>query len=147
MTTFSKTPTGPSQRQLKVGEQIRHIMSEVLARSDFHNEVLARAHVCIGEVRMSPDLRHARAYITSLMGESMSEAVKALNENEYHFRKTLSQELTMKFLPKVCFVEDDSFHEANKINALFTSDRVSRDLDAETDSVESSYSRFKNVAD
>ena len=128
MTTFSKAPTGPSQRQLKVGEQIRHIISEILARSDFHSDVLSRAHVCIGEVRMSPDLRHAKAYITSLMGENMSEAAKALNENEFQFRKILSKELSMKFLPKIRFLEDDSFHEANKINSLFVSDRVSQDL-------------------
>ncbi len=131
MTTFSKAPTGPSQRQLKVGEQIRHIISEVLARSDFHSDVLSRAHVCIGEVRMSPDLRHAKAYITSLMGENMSEATKALNENEFHFRKVLSKELSMKFLPKIRFLEDDSFHEANKINSLFVSNHVSQDLNKE----------------
>ena len=131
MATFSKTPTGPSQRQLKVGEQIRHIISEVLARSDFHSDVLARAHVCIGEVRMSPDLRHAKAYITSLMGENMREAAQILNDNEYHFRKVLSKELSMKFLPKLRFLEDDSFYEANKIETLFTSEHVSQDLAVE----------------
>lgn len=141
-TVFSKESTGPSQRQLKVGEQIRHIVSEVLARSDFHSPILAKAHLCIGEVRMSPDLRHGRAYVTSLMGENMAEAIKVLNENEYQIRKVLSQELTMKFLPRIRFVEDESFHEANKINALFVSERVAQDMGeslvAETETVEKS---------
>ena len=129
MTLFSKIATGPSQRQLKVGEQIRHIISEVLTRSDFHSPVLANAHICIGEVRMSPDLRHGRAYVTSLMGENMAEATQALNENEYQIRKVLAKELTMKFLPKIHFVEDDSFYEANKINSLLVSSHVAQDID------------------
>lgn len=129
MTLFSKTSTGPSQRQLKVGEQIRHIISEILTRSDFHSSVLAKAHVCIGEVRMSPDLRHGRAYVTSIMGENMTEATKVLNENEYQIRKVLSKELTMKFLPRIRFVEDESFYEANKINSILVSTHVSQDID------------------
>lgn len=128
MTAFSKAPTGPSQRQLKVGEQVRQILSDVLRRTDFHNAVISKAHICIAEVRMSPDLRHARAYITSLMGHNMAEAAEALNENEYQFRKVLSQELTMKFLPKIRFLEDDTFYEANKIQALFSQDKVRQDL-------------------
>lgn len=132
MTLFSKTSTGPSQRQLKVGEQIRHIISEILTRSDFHSPVLAKAHVCIGEVRMSPDLRHGRAYVTSIMGENMAEATKVLNENEYQIRKVLSKELTMKFLPRIRFVEDESFYEANKINSLLVSNHVSQDIDEPT---------------
>ena len=129
MTLFSKTSTGPSQRQLKVGEQIRHIISELLTRSDFHSPVLAKAHVCIGEVRMSPDLRHGRAYVTSIMGENMAEATKILNENEYQIRKVLSKELTMKFLPRIHFVEDESFYEANKINSLLVSNHVAQDIE------------------
>ena len=132
MTLFSKTSTGPSQRQLKVGEQIRHIISEILTRSDFHSPVLAKAHVCIGEVRMSPDLRHGRAYVTSIMGENMTEATKVLNENEYQIRKVLSKELTMKFLPRIRFVEDESFYEANKINSILVSTHVSQDIEEPT---------------
>lgn len=132
MTLFSKTSTGPSQRQLKVGEQIRHIISEILTRSDFHSPVLAKAHICIGEVRMSPDLRHGRAYVTSIMGENMTEATKVLNENEYQIRKVLSKELSMKFLPRIRFVEDEAFYEANKINSLLVSTHVSQDIDEPT---------------
>ncbi len=132
MTLFSDTSSlgsskGPSQRQLKVGEQIRQILSEIIARNDFHSDVLERTHVCISDVRMSPDLRHGKAYITSLMGKSMVDAVDALNENEFHFRKKLSRELTMKFLPKIRFLEDDTFHEANKIESLLSEKRVAQD--------------------
>tara|TARA_R110002095_G_scaffold129578_2_gene112388 strand:- start:3491 stop:3919 length:429 start_codon:yes stop_codon:yes gene_type:complete len=132
MTLFSKTSTGPSQRQLKVGAQVRNIISEVLTRSDFHSPVLAKAHVCISEVRMSPDLRHGRAYVTSIMGDNMTEATKALNENEYQIRKVLSKELTMKFLPRIHFVEDEAFYEANKINSLLVTTHVAQDIDEPT---------------
>lgn len=133
MTLFSKASTGPSQRQLKVGEQIRHIISDILARFDFHSDVLAKASLCISEIRMSPDLRHGRAYVTSLMGQNMAEAIKVLNENEFYIRKILSKELSMKFLPKIHFVEDESFHEANKMTSLMSSDHVSQDIERPKD--------------
>lgn len=135
MTAFSSpnlvsASKGLSQRQLKVGEQIRQILSEVIAKNSIHNDVLEQTHVCISEVRMSPDLRLGKAYITSLMGASMDAAVAALNENEFHFRKKLSRELSMKFLPKIRFLIDDTFFEANKIQSLLSQETVRQDIEA-----------------
>ena len=117
-----------SQRQLKVGEQIRQILSEIIAKNEVHNDVLERSHVSICEVRMSPDLRHGKAYVSSLMGQDMDKAVGALNECEPFFRKGLSKELRMKFLPKIQFYEDETFFEANKIQSLLSQDRVANDV-------------------
>lgn len=129
MTAFKIKSKGPSQRQLKVGEQVRHILSDILARFDFHDETLAKAHVHLSEIRMSPDLRNGKAYITSLMGENLESCIKALNDNEFYIRKLLAKEMTMKFLPKIRFYVDDAYIEANKIEALFQSNQVSQDLE------------------
>ncbi len=123
-----KDETGLSQRQRKVGEQVRQILSEIISKNEVHNDVLERSCVSICEVRMSPDLRHGKAYVSSLMGQNMKEAVQALNESEFHFRKGLSKELKMKFLPKIIFFEDETFYEANKIQDLLSTDKVANDI-------------------
>ena len=120
--------TGPSQRQLKVGEEIRHLISEVLRKTDFHHATLTKRSVNISEVRMSPDLRHARVYILPLRGENSAEIVTALNELAPKIRHLLSQQLTLKFLPKLKFVEDEAFFEADKMDKIFQSSHVAQDL-------------------
>lgn len=117
----------PSQRQLKVGEQIRQILSEIIVKNELHDDVIETSCVSICEVRMSPDLRHGKAYVSSLMGKDMQEAVEALNKCEFHFRKELSRQLRMKFLPKIHFYADDTFFEVNKIESLLSSEKVQKD--------------------
>ena len=134
MSAFETSSSGPSQRQLKVAEQVRQILSEVLVRGEFHDALLERSHASIAEVRMSPDLRHAKVYVTSLMGESMAEVVVALNDHVAFFRRALSKGLAMKFLPKVRFLEDDTFYEVNKIQSLLSSPRVRGDVEVSVSS-------------
>jgi ribosome-binding factor A len=123
-----RTHTGPSQRQLKVGEEIRHLISDVLRKTDFHHTTLTKTSVNISEVRMSPDLRHARVYILPLQGTNSAEIVTALNELAPRIRHLLAKHLTIKFLPKLKFVEDDAFLQASKIDEIFQTKHVAQDL-------------------
>lgn len=118
----------PSQRQLRVGEQIRSILSEILLRSDFHDTNLAIAQVSINEVRLSPDLRHARVYALSRFGENIENVIEALNAHAPEMRKILAKQLTLKFLPRLYFVPDQTYFEANKIESLLKSQHVAQDL-------------------
>lgn len=113
-------PTGPSQRQRRVGEQLRHIISETLQRGHFDNAMLMdQSHnVIVSEVRASPDLKHARAYVMSLNGENMDALLPALNSQAHIFQKDIGRQGTTKFTPKVTFVTDQSFDEAQHIEAL-----------------------------
>ena len=123
------TSQEPTQRMLKVGETIRHSLSLILHRYDFHDEVLAKTIVNISEVRMSPDLKHARIYVLPLQGQNSKEVVKTLNEHAAPLRKILAKELTLKFMPALRFVEDEAFFETDKIEALLHSPHVKQDLE------------------
>ena len=114
---------GQSQRQLRVGEQIRHVVAQVLQRGDFHNELLldAASTVTVSEVRVSPDLRNATAYISTLGGQNLVEVLKALNDTAAHFQKEVGREITTRNTPRLRFVEDQSFAEADKIERLLKS--------------------------
>lgn len=111
---------GPSQRQLRVAEQVRHILSETMQRGKFTDMVLYEAaqNVTVAEVRMSPDMKHARAYVMTLGGRDMDTILPALNQAAPLFQKELARNLTMKFTPRVKFVVDDTFDEAEKIENL-----------------------------
>ena len=123
---------GPSQRQLRVGEQIKQIIAEVLTRGDFYHEALINAgHITVGEVRVTPDLRQAKAYVMSLGGENMDEIIPALNEESQSFSKEINRVSNMKFTPKVRFVRDESFEEAQKIDELLRSVHIPNDEDGE----------------
>ncbi len=113
---------GPSQRQLRVGEQIRHIMSETLSRGDFYNEVLMNVAggITVTEVRPSPDLRQATAYVISLGGADMDSILPALNENAPVFQKDINTKANLKFTPKVRFKEDTSFEKVQKLDELLS---------------------------
>lgn len=113
---------GPSQRQLRVGEQIRHIISETMQRGHFHDELLinASAAVTVTEVRPSPDLKHATAYVISLGGEDMEAILPALNENASVFQKDINAKSNLKFTPRVRFKLDTSYENVQKLDEILS---------------------------
>lgn len=125
------TPEQQSVRVLKVGERVRHILSELLARGEVHDDVVTAAHISVTEVRMTPDLRHATAYVKPLLGASDEEVVKALRQNTAFLQREVAQRLGLKFAPKLKFRKDESFAEADRIEALLRDPKVLRDLDDE----------------
>lgn len=114
------TTLEPSQRQLRVAEQIRHIISETLQRGHFNNTLLLdRSNtITVSEVRISPDLRHARAYVMSFGGEGLDEILPALNDEKNVFQKAVARVSTMKFTPRIHFVTDETFDNAEHIENL-----------------------------
>ena len=124
-------PEDQSVRLLKVGERVRHILSELLARGEAHDEVLSAHNIAVTEVRMSPDLRQAKAYVKPLLGEDEQSVVKALRTNTAFFQREVAQRLGLKFAPKLRFLADESFDEADRIDQLLDDPRVRRDLDDE----------------
>ena len=125
----NETPSGPSVRVLRVGEQVRHVLSEILARGDVHDDVLAKHPVSITEVRMSPDLRQAKIYVKPLLGADEEQVLKALRTNTAFFQREVAQRLKLKYAAKIQFWPDESFDEANRIDRLLADPRVLRDLD------------------
>jgi len=117
---MKQSPAGPSQRQLRVGEQLRHIITETLQRGKFHDEVLldSAPSVTVTEVRVAPDLKYATAYVLSLGGFNMDEILPALNECAPYFQKEAARQLTTKFTPRIKFVMDDTFDHAQRIETI-----------------------------
>lgn len=123
---------GPSQRQLRVGEQIRHILAETMQRGHFHTEALMdAARITVAEVRVSPDLKQAKAYVMSLGGDDMDEILPALNDEAHVFQKDINRHSNLKFTPKVRFVRDESFDEAQRIDELLRGVHIPEDTDSE----------------
>ncbi|HEY9236667.1 MULTISPECIES: 30S ribosome-binding factor RbfA [Phenylobacterium] len=122
------SPVGPSQRQLRAGELIRHALVEILREEDFEDEALVGVSVTLTEVRMSPDLKHAVCFIEPLGGEHAPEVVKALNRHSKFLRGRLGREIDMKFTPDLKFLHDESFDEAERIGRLFDDPKVRQDL-------------------
>ena len=124
-----------SVRVLKVGERVRHILSELLARGEVHDDIVSAAHISVTEVRMTPDLRHATAYVKALLGAgpkvSDEDVVHALRQNTAFLQREVAQRLGLKFAPKLKFRKDESFAEADRIEALLRDPKVARDLDGE----------------
>jgi len=127
-----KEPVPPTQQQsvrvLKVGERVRHILSELLARGEVHDDVVSAANISVSEVRMTPDLRHATAYIKPLLGAGEDEVVHALRQNTAFLQREVAKRLGLKFAPKLRFRKDESFAEADRIEALLRDPKVARDL-------------------
>lgn len=123
------TPEQQSVRVLKVGERVRHILSELLARGEAHDETLTAHAVSVTEVRMTPDLRHAAAYVKPLLGLDEEVVLKALRTNTAFFQREVARRLGLKFAPKLQFRPDESFEEAERIEKLLADPRVARDLD------------------
>ena len=129
MANIPATPEGRSVRLLKVGEQVRHVMSELLARQVVHDEVLTARTVSVTEVRMSPDLRHATVFVKPLLGADEDIVLKALRTNTAYFQKEVAGRLKLRFAAKLKFLGDESFDEASRIDALLANPKVQRDLD------------------
>lgn len=109
-----------SQRQKRVAEQIRGVISDTLHRGHFHDAILVEkaAEVTVGGVDVSPDLKNAKVYVMSLHQNDLPDLLDALNENAYYFQKSINSQLNIKFTPKLRFFEDESFAEAQRIEEL-----------------------------
>ena len=125
------TPETRSVRLLKVGEQVRHVISELLTRQQVHDEVLTAHSVSVTEVRMSPDLRLAKVYVKPLLGSEEEEVLQALRRNTAFFQREVAQRLKLKYAAKIQFRADESFDEAGRIEQLLSDPRVARDLDGD----------------
>ena len=125
----SDKSAGPSQRQLRVGELIRHALAEMLTRGEIYDDVLASHLVTIPEVRMSPDLRLASIYVMPLGGKDVKPVLAALERNKKYIRGEIAHEVNLKFAPDIRFMADESFDEADRIERLLASDKVRKDLE------------------
>ena len=120
--------SGPSQRQLRVGELIRHAIAQMLARGEIRDEILLKRAITIPEVRLSADLRLADIYVLPLGGEGVDSVLAALNRNRRYIRGELARAVNLKFAPEIRFMADDTFEEARRIDELLRSPRVAADL-------------------
>ena len=121
-------PQGPTQRQLRAGELIRHSLVEILREEDFADPALEGVSVTITEVRMSPDLRHATVFVEPLGGGHAAEVVEGLNRHAKFLRGRLGRAIEMKFTPDLKFLHDESFDEAQRMSRLFDDPKVRQDL-------------------
>jgi ribosome-binding factor A len=122
------TPEQHSVRVLKVGERVRHILSELLARQEVHDDTLSAHSVSVTEVRMTPDLRNASVYVKPLLGAHEDEVVQALRRNTAFLQREVAKRMGLKFAAKLQFRPDESFDEADRIEKLLSDPRVARDL-------------------
>jgi ribosome-binding factor A len=122
------TNIGPSQRQLRVGETLRHALAEILVRGDIRDPDLMGVSVTITQVLPSGDMRHATAYCEPLGGKNADKIVAALNRHKAYLRGQMGHLIALKFTPELRFVEDVSFAEAERIETILKSERVQRDL-------------------
>lgn len=127
------SPEGRSVRLLRVGEQVRHILSELLTRGEVHNAVLTSHSVSVTEVRMSPDLRHATVFVKPLLGANEADVLKALKTNTAFFQKEVAKRVQMKYAAKLKFLADESFDTAEHIESLLSNPKVAQDLSKEAD--------------
>ena len=128
MVRAAATPETRSVRLLKVGEQVRHVMSELLIRQEVHDDVLSAHSVSVTEVRMSPDLRLAMIFVKPLLGANEAAVLKALRTNTAFFQREVAQRLKLRNAAKLRFLADESFDVAAKIDALLREPEVARDL-------------------
>lgn len=120
---------GPSQRQLRVGELIRRTLSDILMRGDIHDPDLNRISVTVGEVRTSPDLKIATAYVMPLGGKGQDEVIALLARNRGELRRMIGKGLDLKYTPDLRFRLDTTFDQMDETRRLFSRDEVRRDLD------------------
>ena len=126
-----ETPEGRSVRLLRVGEQVRHVLSELLQRGDVHDETLQSHLISITEVRMSPDLRHATVFVKPLLGQDEEAVLEALRTHTAFFQKEVARRMTTKYAAKIKFLADESFDEGGKIDAILRSPKVAQDIGEE----------------
>ena len=127
----NETPEGRSVRLLRVGEQVRHALSEVLMRGDVHDDTLASHSVSITEVRMSPDLRHATVFVKPLLGADEEEVLKALKRHVRYLKGEVARRVNTKYAADLKFLPDESFDEGSHVDALLRDPKVARDLDSD----------------
>lgn len=121
--------SGPSQRQLRVGEVIRRRLSEVLQRGEVHDPDLNRIPITVGEVRCSPDLKVATAFVLPLGGGNREEAIAALARNRGELRRAVARDLGLKFAPDLRFLIDETFDRLDDTRRMFADDRVRKDVE------------------
>lgn len=126
-------PEGPSVRLLRVGEQVRHVLADILQRGDVHDPVLTSHVVSVTEVRMSPDLRHATVFVKPLLGRDEEAVLKALRQNTAYLQREVAHRVRMKYAAKLKFIGDESFDEASHIEALLRDPHVAQDLAGDGD--------------
>jgi len=124
---------GGSQRQLRVGELVRHEIADMLTRGDIHDPVIETHLITVPEVRMSPDLRLATIYVMPLGGRDSKQVLEALERNKRYVRGEISRRVNLKFAPEIRFRIDERFDEAERIEKLLRTPVVQRDLNAEKD--------------
>jgi ribosome-binding factor A len=124
---------GGSQRQLRVGELIRHELADMLSRGDIHDPVIEARMITVPEVRMSPDLRLATVYIMPLGGRDEEAVLEALERHQRYVRGEISRRVNLKFAPEIHFRIDERFDEAERIEKLLRTPEVQRDLGGEKD--------------
>ncbi len=122
------TPETKSVRTLRVGEQVRHVLSEILARGDVHDDTLDAHMVSVTEVRMSPDLRHATVFVKPLLGTNEAAVIKALRTNTAYLQREVAARVQQKYAAKLKFLADDSFDEGGHIDKLLKAPQVAQDL-------------------
>jgi ribosome-binding factor A len=126
----SRREIGPSQRQLRVGEMLRHALAEILRRNEIRDPDLDGVSVTISQVKPSPDMRYATVYCEPLGGQNAGPIIAALNRHKGFLRGQMGHMISIKFTPDLRFLEDQSFAEAEKIENLLKSPQVQRDLTA-----------------
>ena len=128
MARHNETAEGRSVRLLRVGEQVRHALSEVLTRGDVHDETLASHSVSVTEVRMSPDLRHATVFVKPLLGADEAGVLTALKRNVRYLKGEVARRVNTKYAADLKFLSDESFDEGSRIDQLLRDPKVARDL-------------------
>jgi len=121
--------TGPTQRQLRVAELIRHALADMLTRGEVHDDVLAAHVITIPEVRLSADLRLASIYVMPLGGKDVRPVLAALERHQRYIRGAIAHAVNLKFAPDIRFLADATFDEADRIDRLLASEKVRRDLE------------------
>ena len=125
--------SGDSQRQLRVGELIRHELAAMLSRGDIHDPVIEGHLITVPEVRVSPDLRLATIYVMPLGGRDIEKVIEALDRNKRFVRGEIARRVNLKFAPEIRFHVDERFDEAERIEKLLRTPAVRRDLDGDKD--------------
>lgn len=123
-------PAGASQRQLRVGELIRHAMAEMLSRGEVHDPVIEKHMITIPEVRMTADLKLATIYVMPLGGKDVNAVIAALNDNKRFLRGEIAHRVNLKFAPEIRFRADERFDEAERIEKLLRTPAVRRDIES-----------------
>ena len=119
----------PNQRQLRVGEEIRHVLAGILMRGECHDRDINSTPITVSEVRISPDLKNATAYVMPLGGMNRDTVMTALERNAHILRKLVSDQMNLRYAPRISFRLDTSFEEAHRIETLLNKPEVARDLD------------------